>query len=82
MKQQQVRLKSFLGRTVAKSDVERRENYWRLIGKRGRIIDAREHYGGRVLVLFEDNLDDYGLENHNPVKNSLWILLTDLVFER
>jgi hypothetical protein len=81
MKGKMVRMKSFLGRTIADVDVEGREDYWQLIGKRGQIIDANENSDGRVLVLFEDSLDDYGLENHNPIKNSLWIRLSDLVIE-
>ncbi|TLM90618.1 hypothetical protein [Hymenobacter jeollabukensis] len=75
-------MKSFLGTTKADPDVEKREDYWQLIGKRGRIIDAPATSDGRVLVLFENDLDDYGLENHNPVRNSLWICLSDLVTEK
>ncbi len=33
---------------------------------------------GRILVLFDRNLDDFEVENHNPIKNSLWIKKTDL----
>lgn len=76
-----VKMKSFLGTTTGDADIESRENYWQLIGKRGKIIDANDKHGSRVLVLFEENLDDYGLENHNPVKNSLWVRLSDLVIE-
>ena len=79
MKDQQVLMKSFLGTDIAGLDVESRENYWQLIGRKGKIIDANENFDGRVLVLFEVNLDDYGLENHNPIKNSLWIRISDLV---
>jgi len=81
MKARMVRLKSFLGTIEAAADVEQRENYWQLIGKSGEIIDANENYDGRVLVLFAESLDDYRLEHHNPVKNSLWIRLSDLAME-
>jgi len=33
---------------------------------------------GRILVLFDKNLDDFEVENLNPIKNSLWIKKTDL----
>ncbi|TGE27033.1 hypothetical protein [Hymenobacter metallicola] len=78
---EKVKLKSFLGTTQAPADTEQRENYWQLIGKSGEIIDANENHDGRVLVLFDNNLDDYDLESHNPVKNSLWIRLSDLAIE-
>ena len=33
---------------------------------------------GRILVLFDKNLDDFEVENQNTIKNSLWIKKTDL----
>ncbi|GAA4374575.1 hypothetical protein [Hymenobacter koreensis] len=81
MKEVRVRMMSFLGTLVADPDVDARENYWQLIGESGKAIDANENFDGRVLVLFERSLDDYGLENHNPVKNSLWIRLSDLLID-
>ena len=33
---------------------------------------------GRILVLFDKNLDDFEVENQNPIKNSLWVKKTDL----
>jgi hypothetical protein len=71
-------VKSFLGKQKPKKSIDTNENYWILIGKKGKIIDDHEINGARVLVLFEDNLDTYGLENHNPIKNSLWIKKSDL----
>jgi hypothetical protein len=79
MRDKRVIMRSFLGTTIPGADVESRENYWQLIGKRGKVINATENIDGRVLVLFEDNLDDYGLENHNPIKNSVWIRSADLI---
>jgi hypothetical protein len=65
-------LKTFLGTKKPKKDTSERENYWKLIGEKGTIIDGHVT-NDRVLVLFESNLDDYQVENHNPTKNSLWI---------
>jgi hypothetical protein len=80
MKKRHVILKSFLGTTKAKKDTSERENYWKLIGEKGKVID--DHVtNDRVLVLFKTNLDDYKLENHNPIKNSLWIKMSDLKIE-
>lgn len=79
MKSRVVMLKTFLGTKAPTADTLERENYWKLIRRKGTIIgDATKD---RVLVLFESNLDDYELENHNPTKNSLWIKTTDLEFE-
>jgi len=80
MKNRLVTLKSFLGTVTPKKDTLENENYWQLIGQKGRIIDDRM-INYRVLVLFESNLDDYKLENHNPTKNSLWIKMSDLKIE-
>ena len=33
---------------------------------------------GKVLVLFTKDLDGFKLENHNPIKNTLWIRKSDL----
>lgn len=80
MKNNLVTLKSFLGTVQPQEGTIDRENYWTLIGSRGRIIDEQE-FNDRVLVLFECNLDGYKLENHNPIKNSLWIKRSDLEIE-
>jgi hypothetical protein len=78
MKNKLATLKSFLGTVEPMENTSDRENYWKLIGEKGKIIDDREINDGRVLVLFQNNLDDFGLENHNPIKNSLWIKKSDL----
>ena len=80
MKNRIVTLKTFLETGKPKKDSLERENYWKLIGEKGTIIDYNQT-NDRVLVLFERNLDDYQVENHNPIKNSLWIKTTDLEFE-
>ena len=83
LENQRVKLKSFLGTNSNNSDLDEdldeRENYWVLIGKTGKIIESKnENFKNRVLVLFDDNLDNLNLFNHNPIKNTLWILTTDL----
>ena len=80
MKSRIVKLKTFLGTTRPKKDTLERENYWKLIGEKGKTIDENG-INDRVLVLFENNLDIYQVENHNPIKNSLRIKTTDLEFE-
>lgn len=79
MVERRVILKSFLGSIKPKSKPEARENYWKLIGEKGEVIDTGEN-DNRLLVLFESNLDDYQLENHNPIRNTLWIKESDLQF--
>jgi hypothetical protein len=73
-----VRLKSFLGALVTPKGTYSYDNYWKLIGQKGKVIDDNEINEGRILVLFEKNIDDFNLANHNPLKNSLWIKKTDL----
>jgi hypothetical protein len=80
MKDRNVTLKTFLGTAKPKRDTLDRENYWKLIGEQGTVINDDDK-DNRLLILFKKNLDDYHLENHNPVKNSLWIKTTDLEFE-
>jgi hypothetical protein len=75
------RLVSFNGSKSAPKDVEDYENYWRLIGELGNVLEADRPYGvdeDRVLLRFQLCLDDLGLENHNEIPNSLWIRLSDL----
>jgi hypothetical protein len=80
-KNTKVKLKSFLGTLTSKKKIFDNENYWKLIGEKGEVIDDVEINDGRVLVLFESNLDDFKVINHNPIKNSLWIKKTDLKIE-
>jgi len=42
-------------------EIDENENFWKLIGERGKIIDDNG-VEDRVLVLFNSNLDDYKLE--------------------
>ena len=72
-----VRLKTFLGTLNPRKKSNPEDNYWQLIGERGRIIDDKI-YNERVLVLFDKNLDEFKVANHNPIPNSLWIKASDL----
>lgn len=64
-------LKSFLGLVNSpEEDVCSKEDYWKLIGKRGIVIDLSEDHK-KALLLFDQNLDDLLLENHNAIKNTL-----------
>jgi hypothetical protein len=76
-----IKLKSFLGTLNPEKRIKENENYWKLIGEKGKVIDEKENDSGRVLILFERNLDEFKVENHNPIKNSLWIKITDLQIE-
>ena len=73
----QVRLKSFLGDTVPPKDCDPNENYWKLIGQRGKIIEEISE-SDQAIVLFENSISDLGLYCHNPVPNSLRIQWSDL----
>jgi hypothetical protein len=77
-----VQLTSFNGTMVAPEPGLAQDNYWQLIGEKGKVIDAKRPLGmnsTRVLVLFDTSLDLKGLHNHNEVKNALWIDKNDLV---
>ena len=73
-----VQLKTFWGTLKPKNKIRNQENYWKLIGEKGIVMADSEFNPNKVLVKFEKNLDDFDLENHNPLKNSLYIDLSDL----
>lgn len=68
-------LKTFLGTENSEKPINANENYWKLIGQQGQVLELGEK---RVLVKFKCDIDAFELENHNSIKNSLWILPTDL----
>ena len=68
-------LKTFLGTEDSRKPINQNENYWKLIGQQGQVLELGEK---RVPVKFNCDIDAFGLENHNPIKNSLWILPSDL----
>lgn len=76
-KSSRVILKTFLGKTFSEEDAGTVDDYWKLIGLKGIVIDTGGK-DGRVLVDFEIDLDRYHVANHNPIKNTLWILESDL----
>jgi hypothetical protein len=73
-----IKLKSFLGTLKPEKNILDFNNYWKLIGEKGKVIDEIENESGRILILFDKNLDEFKVENHNQIKNSLWIKKTDL----
>lgn len=80
--QKRVTLISFLNTIDPPKKINTDENYWILIGEKGTIIERdNQDFIGRVLVLFDKNLDELNLQNHNPEKNCLWILETDLKYD-
>ena len=81
-KGQKYKLVSFNGTTKPNKNCQPNENYWKLIGQCGILINfsaalnfSNDH---RVLIQFELDVEKQGLSCHNPVGNSLWILKTDL----
>ena len=77
-----VKLISFNGSRSAPSDVLAHENYWCLIGELGTVLEVSRPDGvdrERVLVRFNSNLNELGLDIHNDVPNALWIIRHDLV---
>ena len=78
-------LKSFHGTTKKDDGTKDYENYWKLIGLKGEVIDIKTELnsfypekGFQVLVKFFEKISDYNLNCHNKIENSLWIFVTDL----
>ena len=77
VKGNKVKLRTFLGTLKPRTAINTQDNYCRLIGEKGEVIDDTIR-NKRVLVLFEKDLDEFEVANHNPIPNSLWIKPTDL----
>jgi hypothetical protein len=73
-------VKSFLGKKYSKKYKNTQDDYWKLIGRKGRIIEV-DNVNKKILVLFLNDLEEYEIKNHNPIKNSLWIDKNDLVVD-
>ena len=80
-----IRMLSFNGTTVPSGEISEYENYWKLIGEFGTVVEnpasgkeISKDDNDRMLVDFDLILDNLGLENHNPIKNTLWIWHGDL----
>jgi hypothetical protein len=74
-------LQCFLGRQKAPGSVREDENYWVLIGEKGIVVKTEDHpgkTGERVLIEFSNSIAARGLNCHNEISNSLWILVSDL----
>ena len=77
---------SFNGSLEPDIDIQPHENYWKLIHQKGIVVQdptIKVFYKTisgkkRVLVKFDKNIKSFGLECHNPIKNSLWIQVNDL----
>ena len=67
-----------MGTLIPKNEIQNDNDYWKLIGEKGKVINDDAISEERVLVLFDKNLDDFKVANHNPINNSLWIKKTDL----
>lgn len=72
-----VELVTFDGAGVAPPDHLASENYWLLLGQRGRVIGVSEQLS-RLLVRFDCAVERFGLHCHNPEPDSLYILASDL----
>jgi len=72
-------LKEFNGNSEAPEDCDPQENYWLLIGRKGKIVKEMNSRS-RVLVQFNESVSELGLHCHNEVPNSLYILLSDIEF--
>jgi hypothetical protein len=61
-----VKIRTFLSKTFSKEDRNTIDDYWKLIGLCGIVIE--EDNKGKVLVKFKKDLDDYHVANHDPIK--------------
>ena len=80
---ERVELVSFDGHLQAPENTDPREDYWKLSGALGSVVELGPEeqlafFHGRVLVQFDIDVAALGLECHNPMPNSLWILKSDL----
>lgn len=75
---QKVQLKSFNGEFDTPAGCRDSENYWRIIGCTGVIVEPKNGRD-RVLVQFDESIEVFELHCHNPIENSLYILESDLI---
>ena len=82
-------LKTFNGVLTSPKGTDPSEDYWSLIGQPGIIIKSPDEEGlyasfsekKRLLVKFEIDVKKLGLECHNEIQNTLWILESDLALD-
>ncbi len=76
------KLKSFNGTNEPLDNTPANENYWKLIGRTAKVVGLANEFQlpnrDRVLIQFDTNIESLGLECHNQIPNSLWILKSDL----
>jgi len=81
-KGQKFELISFNGKTTVDESCSQNENYWKLIGESGTLVNFAHELNfpneNRVLIRFDVDLNSEGLECHNDKPNTLWILCSDL----
>jgi hypothetical protein len=84
-KNSRVILKTFQNTTIAPSDTDESENYWKLIGLTGKVASdekkvhpAFKDKGERVIVEFDEDIKSYGLHSHNEIPNTIWLFVSDL----
>ena len=81
-----VKMVSFNGTSTVERDCDESENYWKLIGATGTVIKEPSEKNifasfseePRVLVQFDIKVEKLGLNCHNNIPNSLWLLVDDL----
>jgi len=79
-----VEIETFWGSKEPDGEVSQEECYWKLIGKRGEVVDIRDAHpafaqkGPQVLVRFFEDIGLLGLEVHNEVENGLWFFVDDV----
>ncbi len=81
-----VKLITFEGITTAPNGCAPENNYWKLIGKEGRVVldpfkcckDDRYRDERKLWVSFDVSLESLGLSAHQKKQNSLWLFVTDL----
>jgi len=82
-------LKSYQGLLLAPHKVLPADNYWRLLGKKATVVElepglvkqmADSSKNQRVLLTFDEDFKSLGLVSPITIKNSLWVLVTDLKF--
>ncbi len=76
---QRVVLSTVDGSTLTPKGTCKDEDYWKLIGCKGEVLDfGSGFHEGRVLVAFDKDPKELDLACHNPIPKSLWIKVTDL----
>jgi hypothetical protein len=81
---QKVKLISFNAKTDPPVEVYPHENYWKLIGFQGIVVEGiereKEYFNdsGRVCVRLNADVSEMGLECHNEAMDALWINERDL----